>query len=210
MSQARQEADFLSESLPERNTALTSVNDLVNDLDEFLSPEEAQYLVPETSKYTLGSLLEHAVPVSRNRRKKGAPRAATYRACPVCDVEFPESILEQHVEECLTNSQPQTAVSEKLEINGTDMTDVLPEELLESLLQMQLPPEASDVFWSAYEFHRERLQGVQEAFLTALEEALSWIPAKASASGCYGDHVAWHWNLSQSVLQRESQDWNNW
>ena len=73
MSQARQEADFLSESLPERNTALTSVNDLVNDLDEFLSPEEAQYLVPETSKYTLGSLLEHAVPVSRNRRKKGAP-----------------------------------------------------------------------------------------------------------------------------------------
>lgn len=190
MSQARQEADFLSESLPERNTALTSVNDLVNDLDEFLSPEEAQYLVPETSKYTLGSLLEHAVPVSRNRRKKGAPRAATYRPCPVCDVEFPESILEQHVEECLTNSQPQTAaVSEKLEINGTDMTDVLPEELLESLLQMQLPPEASDVFWSAYEFHRERLQGVQEAFLTALEEALSWIPAaKASASGCYGDH----------------------
>ena len=97
------------------------------------------------------------------------------------------------MEECLTNSQPQTAaVSEKLEINGTDMTDVLPEELLESLLQMQLPPEASDVFWSAYEFHRERLQGVQEAFLTALEEALSWIPAaKASASGCYGDHVAW-------------------
>ena len=187
MSQARQEADFLSESLPERNTsALTSVND-----DEFLSPEEAQYLVPETSKYTLGSLLEHAVPVvSRSRRKKGG-RTATYRPCPVCDVEFPEAILEQHVEECLANSQNSAKVSEKMEVDGG--MDVLPEELLESLLQMQLPPEASDVFWSAYEFHRERLGGVHEAFLTALEEALSWIPeAKALASGCYGDHVAWH------------------
>ena len=194
MSQARQEADFLSESLPERNTALTSVN----DLDEFLSPEEAQYLVPETSKYTLSSLLEHAVPVvSRNRRKKGGRTATyqTYRPCPVCDVEFPEAILEQHVEECLTKSQPLSQatarVSDKTEINGTESSDVLPEELLESLLQMQLPPEASEVFWSAYEFHRERLQGVHDAFLTALEEALSWIPANASTSECYGDHVAW-------------------
>eukprot|EP00438_Fugacium_kawagutii_P026014 Skav225711 [mRNA] locus=scaffold164:22570:25356:+ [translate_table: standard] len=191
MSQARQDADltFIPEVF---NEVVTSVG-LANDLDDFLSPEEAQYLVPENSKYTLGSLLDHAVPVvSRNRRRK-AGRAQTYRPCPVCDVDFPESTLEEHVEECLRLNERDTGLAGP--INGGTASQVemetLPEELLESLLQLQLPPEASDVFWSAYDIH-QRGMSVHDAFLAALEEAVTWIP-----EGCNENLATW-----QAVIGR--------
>jgi len=168
--------------------------------NEFLSPEEAQYLVTnETSKYTLGSLFENAVPVSRKSRRKPGRTAVTCRPCPVCEVEFPESVLEEHVESCLHLSESQqnpaqasqTGPSGSGERESDGSLNHLPEELLESFLQMQLPPEASDVFWSAYEFNlNERQRGVQDAFLTALEEALSWIPDEHEGSltcSGYGD-----------------------
>ena len=59
--------------------------DVVND--ELLSPEAAEYLMPN-SKYTLGSLLDNAIPlVSKNRRRKGGREKGTValRPCPVCD-----------------------------------------------------------------------------------------------------------------------------
>ncbi|CAK9091226.1 unnamed protein product [Durusdinium trenchii] len=171
MSKAREDAEmeFVSDPDP-----LNPVMNVVND--EFLSPEAAQYLMPESPKYTLGSLLDHAIPlVSRNRQKKATAipkkdRTGTAtRPCPVCDQEYPEAMLPAHVEDCLqaTEDLPQ----------GEEFRDAaeLPEELLESLLQLQLTPASSEVFWSAFEHWREA-RGVQEAFLAALEEALRWVP----------------------------------
>lgn len=56
-------------------------------------------------------------------------------------------------------------------VRGEEFRDAaeLPEELLESLLQLQLTPASSEVFWSAFEHWREA-RGVQEAFLAALED----------------------------------------
>jgi len=183
MSQARYDADFFAVNVQnevgEKN---------VNELDEFLSPEEAQYLrTNETSQYTLGSLFENAVPVSRKSRRKPGQTAVTCRPCPVCEVEFPESVLEEHVESCLHLSESQQNPAQASQAgpsgSGRESDGSLPEELLESFLQMQLPPEASDVFWSAYEFNlNERQRGVQDAFLAALEEALSWIPDEGSST----------------------------
>ena len=187
MSQARYDADFFAVNVQNDLGIEKAVNESA-ELDEFLSPEEAQYLVPETPKYTLGSLFENAVPVvSRNRRRKPGRMAVTCRPCPVCEVEFPESVLEEHVESCLHLSETQQNPQAQAGPSGSGRESLsLPEELLESFLQMQLPPEASDVFWSAYEFNlNERQRGVQDAFLTALEEALSWIPDEHEGSSTY-------------------------
>lgn len=183
MSQARYDADFFAVNVQNEVGEKT-----VNELDEFLSPEEAQYLrTNETSQYTLGSLFENAVPVSRKSRRKPGQTAVTCRPCPVCEVEFPESVLEEHVESCLHLSESQQNPAQASQAgpsgSGRESDGSLPEELLESFLQMQLPPEASDVFWSAYEFNlNERQRGVQDAFLAALEEALSWIPDEGSST----------------------------
>ena len=191
MSQARQEAEFFNEIPAPTAAAVARIPSPVDD--EFLSPEEAQYVV-SSSKHTLGSLLEHAVPVvSGNRRRKGRRTGEVSLPCPVCNLEFPESVLEDHVNQCLERANEVDEV-EMLRSNEGDLRPVspeeLPEELLESLLQLQLPPEASDVFWSAFEFHREK-HGVHDAFLAALEEALSWIPDEHSSASGFGNHVAW-------------------
>lgn len=118
---------------------------------------EPEYVAPRSS-FTLSSILETAPHKARKAKK---------RRCPVCDEEFLEKELQEHVELCLTRSNElENELTERSEVSSE-----LPEELLDSLLQLELSPAASEVFWSGYEFSLHR--GVQQAFLSALEQALA-------------------------------------
>ena len=178
MSTAREEARWPTEM------AQAQMAQMAQMADEFLEPEAAEYLAPSSSGYTLASLLDGKVSkVSVRRRKPG--RACS---CPVCGEAFAEHALPSHVEECLERAEAEA----EREMESME----LPEELLESFLQLDLGPVASEVFWCTYETSRKR--GVHAAFLSALEEAISVEPE------AWRTCVAWMRNMPTFDLETQS------
>ncbi|CAE7190707.1 unnamed protein product, partial [Symbiodinium sp. KB8] len=176
IDKAREEVDFF--------TARAQPEDLQNE-EDWDSPEAAQYLVSNgrSSRYTLANLLDTAVPITSRRRKKAPAAQEVYGDCPICGRSFPQSELEEHVEQCLrTGPKEAPPVESATSAAGTSEFSQLPAELLESLLQLDLPPAAAEFFWCIYEHHVQS-KSVQEAFLAALEEALAWVPETGGAAG---------------------------
>ena len=86
-----------------------------------------------------------------------------YGDCPICGRSFPQSELEDHVEQCLrTVPKEAPLVESATSAAATSELSQLPAELLESLLQLDLPPAAAEFFWCIYEHHVQS-KSVQEA-----------------------------------------------
>ncbi|CAE6945310.1 unnamed protein product [Symbiodinium natans] len=174
IDKAREEVDFV--------TAKVQPEDLLNK-EDWDSPEAAQYVVSSErgSKYTLGSLLDAAVPIASRRRKKAPELRGD---CPLCGQSFLQSVLEEHVDQCLRAAPPEAGAT------SAEASEVpeLPTELLESLLQLDLPEAAAEFFWCIYEHHVQS-KSVHEAFLAALEEALAWVPEPEEAESSEGPEM---------------------
>merc|ERR1712072_1601054 len=99
-------------------------------------------------------------------------------ACPVCCRCFPSDAIERHVDACLgaqaedvSNDDTCTAASGSKAQESDD--GVLPTELLESLLDLELSEDAACYFWERYEQATKLNESsVREAFLIALEAVL--------------------------------------
>eukprot|EP00931_Biecheleriopsis_adriatica_P115723 TRINITY_DN91488_c0_g1_i1.p1 TRINITY_DN91488_c0_g1~~TRINITY_DN91488_c0_g1_i1.p1 ORF type:complete len:605 (-),score=158.84 TRINITY_DN91488_c0_g1_i1:21-1835(-) len=140
-------------------------------VEEQLSEEAAQYLSSRASGSggpSLASWIDAAVASRPARRKRGLAGGGLV-PCPVCSQSFPEEEINEHIDLCLAIGVDEPLQEEDVsqEVDGE-----LPGELLESLLQLQLPPDATEHFWASYE-QRTAMMGAQEAFLAALEEILT-------------------------------------
>ncbi|CAE8674496.1 unnamed protein product [Polarella glacialis] len=151
--QQREEFDYTSTAVP------ASV--YWPDEEDISDKEAAQYLAPR-SRAPVVSFMDLAVKQKVGKRR-GQDKAVD---CPVCNQSFLASEIEGHVEYCLT-----VQGSLQQELPTEEPGEELPTELLESLLDLQLPAEAADRFWSSFERLSARMS-VQDAFLAALESSL--------------------------------------
>jgi len=155
--------------------------------DACASSSDGEYC-PSRAAPSLASWLTAAArPAAQNQRhRKQKPNPAvqqTFRgisveqvSCPVCCEFFPSTEIERHVDVCLAasaerGSDVEPMISSKADEEGDD--GVLPLELLESLLEMELSEEAAERFWQRFEDATQaRGLPVREAFLVAIEAAL--------------------------------------
>eukprot|EP00930_Biecheleria_cincta_P084091 TRINITY_DN73581_c0_g1_i1.p1 TRINITY_DN73581_c0_g1~~TRINITY_DN73581_c0_g1_i1.p1 ORF type:complete len:607 (-),score=116.70 TRINITY_DN73581_c0_g1_i1:299-2119(-) len=147
--------------------------------EEQLSAEAAEYLVPRASAGTsLASWIE-AASSHRDRRLGNSSAVGCTVACPVCGEYFPESNIEVHVDLCLSmnSAQAEGGIGDSSDYDDEELSG----ELLESLLQLQLPSIVTEHFWSTYEHLASRAHRppLREVFLSALEQTLSSMPNDA-------------------------------
>lgn len=146
----------------------------IDDTEEYRAPQNAASLSSWIS-VAVGSRGSRAKP-KRSRQK---PEIATGPsvACPICGGRFPSAEIERHVDVCLTVQQPVGNASSVTANSGAsdDADAELPQELLESLLHLDLSVETATRFWERFERATARGSGgsVQDRFIAALEATLS-------------------------------------
>lgn len=118
-------------------------------------------------------------PTNRNQSKRWeAPTNEDMAQCPVCSRFFPLAEVEPHLDICLAGVPAETSAASSSGVLAHDADDdgTLPPELLESLLELELPEAAADFFWDRLADGMNRPGGkpVREAFLMAMEEALNF------------------------------------
>lgn len=149
--------------------------------EDDIEPEAAAHMAKGQGATSLGSWIDAAISKSSRPQQprrtatetKPAPKSAQdyLTPCPVCGRRFFATEMDRHVDLCLSSSPSSRAAASGAA--PQEDADVLPAELLESLLDMELSPEATDRFWASYEeLAWEEGATARDAFLRALEETL--------------------------------------
>lgn len=160
--------------------------------------EVEEYQAPPAA--SLGSFMTLAK-VNRKRPTKGPKAQNTTStamtvclACPVCGDRFPEDAIHEHVDVCL--AQPRT---ERVEDAFLGDNLLIPPELLESLLDLELSDAAVESFWCRYEGAAVGGAPPREAFLVALEATLDTDGGNVAVDICdphQGDPEEQEWHLA--------------
>lgn len=142
--------------------------DYYSDPDDHAAPHPASSL---SSWVTVA--VDRSSKKKREQQKKASAELAALVACPICGDQFPMSDIEQHVDACLA-CPPASSSTAPVDEGSADSSQQLPPELLESLLDLDLSPEAAELFWIRYEDALLKDHtSMEQAFLIALERTIS-------------------------------------
>lgn len=176
--------DIIQTYVPEVDEVVPNFND--DELVEYKAPtREASLAGYVTAAKKRGGNSSQ----KKKETGKGSP-------CPICGEKFSSSAIQDHVNECIEINEALAAAGvndpnhgptfEEPEAASDEEWPAPPEELLATLLEMELSEGASARFWELYEKYVGDGAPVEQAFLGALEEVLDWDVGRASSSNATG------------------------
>jgi len=158
------------------------------DYDWEFSDEDCPQSAPRSGTASLASFIDIAVKkrgsskaVAKSAKSSSTSKDAQAVPCPICGQTYALGAMDAHVDVCLAMTasvNENSTSSSRPAIKGTgkkpSSEDSIPVELLQSLLEMDLPPAAAEYFWDCFgDLSASGNLPFRECFLQALDRAFS-------------------------------------